>query len=100
MPTCCNCSANKGHLSGPDPGFPVGGRGPILGRFWPLIWALFGENVCENERIGSCKGRALARPLDPPMLMHFTFRFYILLIYHYTCGVPGFGNNTAWEIGE
>ena len=29
-----------------DPGFPVGGRGP-------LMQALFGENVCENERIGS-----------------------------------------------
>ena len=46
-----------------DPGFPVGGRGPPT-------WALFGENVCENERIGShggggaCAGHA---PLDPPM---------------------------------
>ena len=29
-----------------DPGFPVGGRGPSTR-------ALFSENVCENERIGS-----------------------------------------------
>ena len=41
-------------LSVADPGFPEGGRGPPM-------WALFGENVCENERIGP--------PLDPPMVM-------------------------------
>ena len=34
-----------------DPGFPIGGRGPPTR-------ALFGENVCKNERIGSCRGRA------------------------------------------
>ena len=32
-----------------DPGFPVGGRRP-------LTRTLFGENVCENERNGSCWG--------------------------------------------
>ena len=32
--------------TGADPGFPVGGRGHPT-------WVLFGENVCENERIGS-----------------------------------------------
>ena len=37
-----------------DPGFPVGGRGPPT-------WALFGENVCENERIGSHRGGACTR---------------------------------------
>ena len=42
--------------AGPDPGFSVGGRGPILGGFWPPTWALFSENVCENERIGPCRG--------------------------------------------
>ena len=40
---------------------PLGGRGPPT-------WALFGENVCENERIGSHMGGVRpARPLDPPM---------------------------------
>ena len=32
-----------------DPGFPIGGHGPPT-------QALFGENVCENERIGSHSG--------------------------------------------
>ena len=31
------------------------------------MWALFSENVCKNERIGSCTGHVLAHPLDPPM---------------------------------
>ena len=31
--------------------------------------ALFGENVCENERIGSHRGVHLARPLDLPMII-------------------------------
>ena len=44
-----------------DPGFPVGGRGPIRGH-GPPIRALFGENVCENERVGSCRGRAPGTP--------------------------------------
>ena len=52
-----------------DPGFPVGGRAPVGGGGrGPPTWALFGENVCENERIGSQKGGVPgARPLDPPM---------------------------------
>ena len=33
-----------------DPGFPVGGRRPVRGR-GPPTQALFGDNVCENERI-------------------------------------------------
>ena len=53
--------------AGPDPGFSVGGAWTHFGGFWPPTWALFSENVCENERIGSCRGRAPARPLDPPM---------------------------------
>ena len=44
------------HQSGPDPGFSIEGCGPILAGFWPPTWALFSENVCENERIGSCMG--------------------------------------------
>ena len=37
--------------------FPWGGQDPFGGR-GPPTWALFGENVCENERIGSRRGRA------------------------------------------
>ena len=45
-----------------DPGFPVEGRGPPTR-------VLFGENVCENERIGFHSGGVYpARPLDPPMI--------------------------------
>ena len=54
-----------------DPGFPVGGGGvhPLGGVCGPPTWALFGENVCKNERIGSHRGRAPGTPppLDPPM---------------------------------
>ena len=39
-----------------DPAFPVGGHGPIRGC-GHLMQMLFGENVCENERIGSHRGR-------------------------------------------
>ena len=38
-----------------DPGFPMGGMHP-LGGHGPLMWALFGENVCKKERIGSHRG--------------------------------------------
>ena len=41
-----------------DPGFPVGGRGPPT-------WALFGENVCKNERIGSHGGGGVRRARPP-----------------------------------
>ena len=34
------------------------------------MWALFGKNVCKNERIGSRLG---GTPLDPPMLMDKEF---------------------------
>ena len=51
-----------------DPGFPVGGGVDPLGGE-SLTQALFGKNVCENERIGSRRGGGVhpARPLDPPM---------------------------------
>ena len=51
-----------------DAGFPVGGRRPVRGRVDPLgghgppMQALFGKNVCENKRIGSCRGRAPGTP--------------------------------------
>ena len=40
-----------------DPGFPIGGSvHPLGGGRGPLMWALFSENVCKNERIGSHRG--------------------------------------------
>ena len=54
-----------------DPGFPigVGGTGP-LGGHQPLMQALFGRNVCKNERIGSHWGRGAHRrsPLNLPVV--------------------------------
>ena len=50
-------------IPGADPGFPMGGgRGP------PTL-VLCGENVCENERIGSRSGGVRRKNLyaDPPM---------------------------------
>ena len=46
------------HDSGADPGFPIGGVDPFCRGGGPLMWALFGENVCENERIGPWGARA------------------------------------------
>ena len=40
-----------------DPGFSIGWRGP-------LMWVLFGKNVCENEIIGSHNGGHV--PSMPP----------------------------------
>ena len=34
---------------------PLGGRRPVGGR-QPLMHTLFGKNVCEKERNGSCRG--------------------------------------------
>ena len=50
-----------------DLGFPFGGGGVE-----PPMRALFGENVCKNERIGSRRGSvSRARPLDPANDFHF-----------------------------
>ena len=51
-----------------DPGFPVGGRGPVGGSR-PSTWSLFGENVGEKERIGSCRGACTGHTLDLPMMI-------------------------------
>ena len=40
-----------------DPGFPVGGVDPLRGR-GPPMQALFGENVCKNEKIGHVRWHA------------------------------------------
>ena len=39
------------------------------GGVWRPTWALFSENVCENERIGSCGGEGGP---DPPMIKFVT----------------------------
>ena len=39
-----------------------GSRIPRRGGRGPSTWALFGKNVCENERIGSRRGRAPGTP--------------------------------------
>ena len=33
-----------------------------MGGHGPRIWALFTENVCENERIGTIRGHVLGMP--------------------------------------
>ena len=48
--------------------FRGGAAWTYFGGFWPPTWALFSENGCENKRIGSCRGRTPAHPLDPPMI--------------------------------
>ena len=45
-----------------DPGFPVGQGVHLLEGCGPPTWALFGENVCKNERIGSHGGVHSAPP--------------------------------------
>ena len=47
-----------------DPGYPVGGHGPVGGGHGPPTRALFSKNVWENKRIGSHGGggMCLARP--------------------------------------
>ena len=55
--------------------FCRGGVDPFGGGVWPPTWALFSENVCENERIGSCRGACAGHaPLDPPMHRTPSFR--------------------------
>ena len=44
--------------------FPWGGVHPLGGR-GPLTWALFGENVCKNKRIGSHGGGGVRRARPP-----------------------------------
>ena len=51
---------------------PLGGRGPLMRVF-------FGKNVCENERIESCRGGVhLAHPLDLPMHLGLYNKFILV----------------------
>ena len=47
-----NSKSGIPYFSVTDPGFPIGGCGPV-GGVWTPMRVLFGENVCGNERIGS-----------------------------------------------
>ena len=47
-----------------------GGMHP-LGGHGPLTWALFGENVCENERIGSHLSMEGLKTETGKFLLHF-----------------------------
>ena len=49
-----------------DPGFPVGGVPSHWGGCQPPMWVLFGKNICENERIGSCWGGGAHAGGTPP----------------------------------
>ena len=54
-------SSGIGHTTVAGPGFPVEGVDPLGGR-GPPTWALFGKNVCENERIGFRRGGCAGTP--------------------------------------
>ena len=71
-----------------DPGFPVGGHGPVSGGCGSLTWALFAKNVCENKRIWSCRGGVhQAHPLDPPMhMIHNVFQGTVVFQKRGLCG--------------
>ena len=49
-----------------DPGFPIGGVPTRWGGRQPLTRTLFSENVCKNERNGSCGGGGGAPAAPPP----------------------------------
>ena len=80
--------AYTAHISGlvsvADPGFPVGGGAPThWGGCQPLMHTLFGKNVCENERNGSCWGGGgrRRRPLDPAMSLTSIFSCMTMIFY-------------------
>ena len=52
----------------------------------PPTWALFGENVCKNERIGSHRGACAGHaPLDLPMDMNILQVVYWQLLIEVNC---------------
>ena len=51
---CINITVNYHQWRIQD--FPLGGVHPLGGGLGSPTWALFGKNVCENERIGFHRG--------------------------------------------
>ena len=66
--TLCSGRSRISHRGGVD--LCGGGCGPPM-------WALFGENVCENERIGSHRGGACAGHAPPRSANVMAFLLYI-----------------------
>ena len=72
-----------------DPGFPVGGRGPVRGACGPirgcapLMRALFAKNFAKMKELGPVGGRAPGTPpLDPPMTITKQIKSLPLLEYN------------------
>ena len=63
-----NLTPWKDTLTVADPGFLVGGS-PTVGGRGPPMRVLFGENVCEHERIGSHWVRECLRHLRSPQMV-------------------------------
>ena len=78
-----------------DPGFPMGGvdlrcgcfspkmytkmkeLGPVVGG-GPPMQVLFTKNVCENERIVSCRGRVLGMPPRSASALCYKYNVFIV----------------------
>ena len=59
---------NLNSHTGPDPGFSVGGRGPILGGFGLQCGHFSVKMYAKMKELGNLGGRAPGTPsLDPPM---------------------------------
>ena len=67
--------------SGTDPGFPIVGIDLVVGG-GPLTQAHFGENVCENERIGCLWGRV---PAASPGSAIVNFQIFYFREQNITC---------------
>ena len=55
--------------SGPDPGFPIGGHGPIFREGWPPSGHFSVKMYAKMKELGPVGGHVLACPLDLPMSM-------------------------------
>ena len=74
------CTCYNGHYSGGSR-ISRGGHAPVRGC-GPPTWALFGKNVCENERIGSHRG-AVRRARPPPQIRQCTLSSLFMFMYLY-----------------
>ena len=76
-----------------DPGFSVGRGADLLGGRRPPICTLFGENICKNEKTGSCWGGALAAPPGsanglPNFLLRLFQLFYEFILPDFIGSIP------------